>query len=363
MSEAESEPRLPDGRPVWAATPEEKEAARRAAWRKAGEAAEAESARAREHEAAIEARLRDRLSAGTPSAAELKVDVAGLGPARSRLVVGRAWIAKEAEAIPVLEERLAAFERTLGMPEQTRDALAEIETSVGDAIRRHYAAGSPRGGEPDLRKAERDLLIEKLALEDALAAEVSSGLLREAEIEIEVQRRLVSALEGRLPRWESDCLVEIGAAIGPKVSRLVDELRAELSVLTALGQVVDPRSDLRHVAGGAKMALGVPWPWGDLDLEVPGGKRVRSIVGQWEKIKAAIEADPRANVTAPGDRTILPGVIETTVAEEPAPKATPGILQRAAEFLSAAPKAAPVPVPDHPIEIGYEFTDYRGPLG
>jgi hypothetical protein len=129
--------------------------------------------------------------------------------------------------------------------------------------------------------------------------------------------------------------------------------------------VVDPRSDLRHVAGGAKMALGVPWPWDDLDLEVPGGKRVRSIVGQWQKIKAAIEADPRANVTAPGDRTILPVLqeIETTVAEEPAPKATPSILQRASAFLAGAPKAAPVPAPDYPIEVGYEFTDYRGPLG
>jgi hypothetical protein len=346
------------GRPRWTATPEERAELDREFRRRAGKQAAVESAAAQGFETRVEDAAREKLSQGMPAASSLGIDVGDLSPARRRLVIGRAWIAREAEAIPVLEERRAAFLKSLGMPATTRQELQLIESSVGAAVKAFYEAGSPEEGLPDLRKHEREVLIERLSLEDALAGEVSNGLLEEAETQIEVQRRLVAALEERVPRWESDCLVEIAGTIGPKVKRLVGELRAELSVLTALGQCA-AGSDFRHIAGGTKLALGCPWPWGEEpDLEVAGGDRVSKIVREWRRVLTVLREDPRAKIVGPGSREVLPAKIAAieTAAADLAPKAV-GILKRVAQAITPAAQR-PAAEPE-PAALPYTFTDYH----
>jgi hypothetical protein len=348
MSNTEDEPRLPDGRPVWSATPEEIEARKRELWRLAATAAAAESEHTRQRDAVVAAATRERLSA-MPTAAQLGVDVSGLGTARARLIIGRAWIEAEQAKIPALEQRRDAFMRALAMPEATRAELAAVESQATGALREFYDAGSA-GELPDLHRAEREVLIERLALEDALAAECSAGLLDEAEIAIATQHRLLAELEGRVEGWISALLVETAAAIAPKVERLVDELRSELAVVVALGQVVEGRSDLRHVAGGTTLALGVPL-WGDIDLEVPGGEKVWRHAEAWRAVRDALAADARAVVNAPvATRETLKAMIAPVVAPV-----------SAVRRLLGRGKVEPKPVPE-PVAVqqplGYEFASY-----
>lgn len=346
---------LPDGRAVWQLSPEEKEALKRAAYKRAVEQAAAESAAAQAFDERVSASVRGKLAGGLPSAKDLGVDVKGQPPARERLLRGLGWIERLKGEAASAAARRAAHLQSLGAPQPTRDALAEIETAVGDAIRKQYASGSV-GPAPDTQKSVREELLARLAEQDALAAEISGGLLAAEEIEIAALGRAVEELEQRVPRWQSDVLVEIGGAVGPKVKRLVEELRGELGVICALGQVVDERSDLRHVARGTKMALGVPFEM-DVDMEVPGGARVGPIVAQWEKIRAAIAKDPRASVTAPGSRQILPEKIAAieTAAADLAPKAV-GILKRVAQAITPA---APKPPEPEPAALPYEFNTYH----
>jgi hypothetical protein len=196
-------------------------------------------------------------------------------------------------------------------------------------------------------------------LEDALAAECSAGLLDQAEIEIATQHRLVEELTGRIEGWISALLVETASAIAPKVERLVDELRAELAVVVALGEVVEDRSPLRHVAGGTKLALGVPL-WADIDLEVPGGDRVRKLVAQWEKMRDALASDPRAVVNAPlATRETLAERAAAMLEPVVAPVASPvSAVKRLLGRGSPPMKVEPAPVPTTQ-DLGYTFTDYH----
>jgi hypothetical protein len=346
------------GRPRWSATPEERSALEREASRKAFQQAQEENERARQRDAAVDAATREKLEAGMPTARALGVDVDGLGAARARLIVGKAWIEHQRAKIPALEEKRDAFLRALAMPDQTRAELAAVESKTTLALRKFYDAGS-KGEMPDLHRAEREVLVERLALEDALAAECSAGLLEQAEVEIGTQHRLVAELEGRIEGWITAVMIETCAAVAPRVAKLVGELRTELSVVTALGQVAG--GDLRHVAGGATLALGVPWPWDDLDLEVPGGDRVRKIVAQWEKVRAALASDPRAIVNAPiATRESIAERAAAIVEPVVAPVSTVRrLLGRGSP--PPVPKVEPKPVPTTK-DLGYTFTEYRDSL-
>jgi hypothetical protein len=175
--------------------------------------------------------------------------------------------------------------------DQTRAELAVVASSVGEAVKAFYAAGS-EGSPPDLRKGERQVLIERPALEDALAAEVSNGLLEDAEIE--ATRRVVEELEARSAGWLTAAVIEVGAPIGDRVQALLAELVQELSLVTALAQLADPRSDLRNVAGRALVGLGIAMPWGESSSDVPGGTDVAGIASEWKAVQAGDTMDERS---------------------------------------------------------------------
>jgi hypothetical protein len=335
---------LPDGRPRFAMTDEERAVEQRLAHRAAYEQAEAQTEAWRAREGKIEERARGLLSGGMPSAKELGIDVTGLGQARARLLIGKAWIAKVRGEVPGLIERRDAFLRALGAAAETRSELQQVQSAVGLVIRQYYDAGS-QGPAPDIRKGERDVLVEKLALEDALAAEVSNGLLEESEIEIAACERAVAELEGRSEGWLTAATIEVGAApIGERVRALVSELVQELALVTGLASLADPGSDLANVRGGARVSLGIAMPWGDSTAEVPGGAAVSRIADEWRDIRSAIERDARAKVVAPRAREILPPPSEVFEPEPVvvAPVAAPSILRRAAAAVLRQEKPGPL---------------------
>jgi hypothetical protein len=358
MSEAETEARLADGRPVWAATPEEVEALKRASHRRAYDAAHAESERARQRDASVATATRDALDAGMPSASSLGVDISGVGMARARLIIGRAWIEHERSKIPELEQKRDAFVRALAMPDRTQAELAEIESKTTGALKQFYDGGS-KGELPDLHRAEREVLIEKLALEDALAAECSAGLLEQAEVEIATQHRLVAELEDRTDDWLDAVIIEMHvAATEPKLVAPVEVIRCEIASTTAVAQVVK-RRDLQFIAAGTRLGLGVPLFPG-VDLEVPGGDRVQKLMGQWRKVRDALASDPRALVNAPlATRESIAEKVAAIVAPVVSPvSAVKRLLGRGSPPVKVEPK----PVPVVPQELGYEFNTYRDSL-
>jgi hypothetical protein len=232
---------LPDGRPIWSLSPEERAELARERRRAAIAAAEADAERWRAREAAVDVAVKGGLDRGMPTA-ELGVNVAGLPPARSRLVVGLKWLEIEQSKIPGLEQRRDAFLLALGAPDRTRHELAQVETAVGDAVRAFYASGSRPDSPPDLKKAE----IERLAREDDLVAAISGGLLDNAEIEIEGQQRIVAELEKRRAVWISYAVEEVGLPVGVRIEAL----------MSAGGLSVEERIQCKCVLRGAGLLGG-----------------------------------------------------------------------------------------------------------
>ena len=219
-------------------------------------------------------------------------------------------------------------------------------------MRRFFDNGSA-GGSPDLKAVERAALMERLEAEDKEAAKIADGLLVEAEEEIEVQRAFVERLEGRIAGWRSDALVEVGQPVAAKIDKLLHDLRLEMATMTALGQVAG--GALSSIAGGTRISLGVTLPFeieGAGGMDVPGDGRVEPIASEWRSALAKITADPRATVSAPRSRAILP-----------VPKALPAIVEKVVQLVAPAPKPLPElePEPDYGT---FEFRDYRnGPFG
>jgi hypothetical protein len=109
MLQPDADGYLPDGRHVSQLPLEERESLKRQAYREAAHAAADESERERQRDAAIDAAAREKLASGLPDASALGLDVAGLGPARQRLVVGLAVIEQARAEVPKLEAKRAGF--------------------------------------------------------------------------------------------------------------------------------------------------------------------------------------------------------------------------------------------------------------
>jgi hypothetical protein len=352
-------PRYADGSPAqplpssvvsWDEVQGQRSAAALEARKRAFAQMEVDAQRARERAGRIEAGLRERLSQAMPAAGDLGVAVTGLAAARERLVCGLAWCEQERQQIAVLEGKLAAFVTSLGAPAATKQEIEHAEGLVAAALRKFFHDGS-RGAPPDLQTVAREALVAKLAEQDAMAAEIAGGLLRECEEEIEVQRAFVARLEKRVAGWRADALVEVGQPIATRVQKLLDDLRLEVAALSALGQVAG--GSLRAITDGAKIYLGCSLPYdieGADGMPVPGGERVEPIASEWRAALSKIEADPRATVSAPRSRKILP-----------VPKAKPAIIERVVQMVKP-PKPAAEPVPED-FSGMFEFVDHAGPLG
>jgi hypothetical protein len=359
MSEMQfNEPTYPDGsRPIvtpplapgWLPETERRAIEAREAHRLAWEANEASFRLHQERVARMEAGLAEKLAAPMPSASELGVDAAGLQPARSRLVTGLKWVESERGRIAELETKRDAFMAALGAPEATQAELQRAESLVATALRRFFSNGSV-GSPPDLQSVARQELLDRLAEQDARAAEITGGLLDEIESEIEVQRNYVARLEGRIAGWRSDALVEVGTPVALRIQKLLDELKLEMACMSALGQVAG--GALGSIADGTKINIGVAVPYaieGSSGMDVPGGGRVEPIAAEWRAALAKITEDPRATVSAPRSRVILP-----------VPKALPAIVEKVVKLVSPKPAPQPEPEPDYG---QFEFTQYSGPLG
>jgi hypothetical protein len=270
--------------------------------------AEAEDQRVRARMARLEAALGLKLGQAMPTASELNVDVTGLQPARARLVCGGAWIERERAEIVALEGKLAAFMVSLGAPAATKAEIERAEGLVSTALRKFFNGGSV-GTPPDMRKVEREALVEKLAADDATAAEIAGGLMAEVEEQIEVQREFVTRLEQRLDVWRGNVLIEVGQPIAAKIDRLMQDLKGEVAALVALGCVVTDGS-LRSIADGTRISLGVnklPYDIAAAEgLSVPGGDQVEPITAEWRAALRKIEKDSRAPISPPRSRVILP---------------------------------------------------------
>jgi hypothetical protein len=341
---------MPSLAPAWLSEPERRAAEAREAHRLAWEANEAAHRQYEQRMTRLEGALRVKLAAPMPAPAELGVDVSGLEPARAKLVTGLRWVEIERDKIAVLEAKRDAFMAALGAPKATKEEIARADGLVRTAFKRFFNNGST-GEAPDLKAVERAALKERLEAEDKEAAKIADGLLAECEEAIEVQRNYVTRLEGRIAGWRSAALAEVGTPVAARIQKLLDALRLEMACMTALGQVAG--GSLGSIAGGTKINIGVTLPYdiaGSSGLPVPGGERVEPITSEWRATLAKITADPRATVSAPRSRVILP-----------LPKPMPAIVEKVIQLV--APKSAPQPEPEPDYSGQFEFTQYSGPLG
>ncbi|HLG85979.1 MAG TPA: hypothetical protein VKZ79_02160 [Alphaproteobacteria bacterium] len=240
---------------------------------------------------------------GEPPAAEvLGIDIAGLSPQRARLVRFIGWMTQTRGELDELEDGRARFLEALGVPAVTRQKIDELIASDATGLVAWMKTGAMGITPRQVHSFERQQLEAKLK-DDTHKAEVAKAALRTIEREIVQKKRQVEELEARRRDFVFDVLIEEADRLGRTYLERIEQLRATLTPLVALGEVVGLYRDYR--AAGALPEVEIRLPRFGLPALANAGARhgtalkidaetVRGAARRWRSLAEAWAKDPRA---------------------------------------------------------------------